>query len=251
MTRVPSLTFLAVLISITLIPIAAGGMEQPYDWSAGAAAKNVSIANIAGDITIKTGGDRVVIKAVKRLAAGETADKADFDRIEVIFEEEGDAASARVEYPEERGKEWPDVEVVFDVTMPAGGKAAATSVSGRINAAGALTSFAANTVSGDVILNGGAGRTASVAINTVSGDVAAAWVPLADGSYALTSVSGELAAELAGDLPALNYDITTLSGRYQNKLATAGDASRGTAALALTTVSGDINVGPPAKAAAK
>lgn len=251
MTRVPSLIFLTVLISITLFPMVAGGMEQQYDWSAGAAAKNVSIANIAGDITIKTGGDRVVIKAVKRLAAGETADKADFDRIEVIFEEKGEAASARVEYPEERGKDWPDVEVVFDVTMPAGGKAAATSISGRINAAGELAAFTANAVSGDVTLNAGTRGTESVTVKTVSGDVAAAWAPTTEGEYDLTSVSGTLAAELAGDLPALNYDITTLSGHYQNKLATAGDASRGTAALAFTTVSGDINVGPPTKAAAK
>jgi hypothetical protein len=251
MARATWALFAGAAILLAVINTEASALEQNYAWTAGPNVKNVNVSNIAGAITIRTGGDRVVVKAVKSLDGNDAAAKADFDRINVVFEEQGDAAVARVEYPNEHGKDWPDVDVRFDVTLPAGGKVAATSVSGDVNAAGDLAAFAAHTVSGDVTLNAGAPGAPAIDINTVSGDVAAAWTPVADGKYSLTSVSGELAAALAGDLPAVSVDATTISGRYKNELGSAGDTARGSTAVALTTVSGDITVGPPAKAAVK
>lgn len=141
----------------------------------------LTLQNISGDISIRSGSQGEIIIKVTR---------QDED-IDVDFQQVGDRISVETHYP--RGYRSHDGGVSFEVSFPQNGRLEVESVSGDIELDG---------VSGDVELS------------SVSGDVE---VMGASGNLELTSVSGSVRCE---DMGPAELDATSISGsvRYRGGL---------------------------------
>jgi DUF4097 and DUF4098 domain-containing protein YvlB len=158
----------------------------------------VSIANIAGDITVTGGsGDEVAIEAVKR--ARGSASQLSTVRIEI--DERAGSVDVRTEHTA-----WNDrVSVDYTITVPAGASLDAHSVSGSVKVTGVRGSVRAETVSGAV----SATDTPKLeAAKSVSGNVTVSGISV-DGDLSASSVSGDVAAR---SVRARRVEVSSVSG---------------------------------------
>jgi hypothetical protein len=249
-----------------LVLSSAWAASETFEWSGGAAARQLVLANVCGDVKVTVGGSEVVVKATKT-----SEEASDLDNATINVEEKDDAVYVKVEYPKDAGRrEGPRVD--FDVTVPAGlalldvkvasGNVTVAGVpelnvsvaSGDVTVADAYKSVNVKVANGAVNVKNVAQPTEKAALGTVNGELAlAAVLPTSGALYELSTVSGNGSLTLLGGVD--NYDITakTLSGEVTSALPLekhggfvgstySGKAGDGSNSIELKAVSGSVDV---------
>jgi len=183
----------------------------------------VSIANVAGRITVRT-WDQAQVKITGSLGAG----------VEKLLVE-GDAGSLRIEvkYPEHNGWGWGDKgrhveDTILEVTLPKKASVDVTSVSAEVDVQGVFGKrLDIDSVSGDVDVSRSAPGEAD--LEAVSGDLEA-WLDTSDLSVSTVSGDAVVHGAITGDV-----ELESVSGNL--RLST-----RALRRLKLATVSGDADV---------
>ena len=259
----------AVSAALVLLPTLAGAASETFEWSGGAAARVLRLSHVVGKVDVAVGGDEVVVRATKKCE-----DAGFLAAVEIEVEESGDAVVVNVKYPEGVEKK-PGVTVDFDILVPAGleraevtsaagsvkiagvAEAAVSTASGNISASGAYGGVDVSTASGGVVVDNAGKPTERAAVENVSGKVTLRLeLPAAGADYGVTSVSGQVELALAG--AADNYDITVsaVSGNVNSAFPLtssggpvgktySGRAGAGTNKIAISTVSGSVNISAP------
>lgn len=247
---------------------ALSGQEDTFQWSRRMASGQVlEIQGISGEIrAVPATGDRAEVVALKR------GDRDDFGEVAVEVAEAGERIVICAVYgswnhgqdrchPDRpnRGERAPagrrnrsiDVEVEFEVRVPAGVELVGAMISGEIAADGLQSDVSANTVSGPIrVSTAGRVRANSVSgdlelrmgeaggedmnFETVSGDITL-WLPSGfNADVAFSSISGDLDTD---------FDLTIQSRRGRwvgaNLRGTIGSGGR---QLSLNTISGDVRL---------
>jgi hypothetical protein len=233
-----------------------------YRWNGSLAAGQVlEVKGISGSVhAMRASGDRFEVVATKH------GRRSDFDEVEIDMVEHADGVTVCALYPGRRGRTAScesgdsnngnmrdlDVEVEFEVHVPAGVNFVGRSVSGDVEAVGLSGDVEAFSVSGDIDIT-----TSGIAQgSTVSGDISVTmgrgtW----DGTLEFHTVSGDVDIALPQDLRA-DVFFESLSGELQSDFAITmegrrsqfiGQNIRGTiggggGSLSLKSVSGDVNV---------
>jgi DUF4097 and DUF4098 domain-containing protein YvlB len=261
-------TFIACVFATALIltPAFAAAATETFEWSGGAGARVLRLSHVVGKVDVAVGGDEVAVRATKKC---EDADL--LAAVRITAEVEGDAVIVGVEYPEDVEKK-PGVTVDVDVTVPESlARAEVTSAAGSVKVAG-VAEVAVSTASGNISVSGAYGEvdvraasggvvvdnagkpTKRAAVTNVNGSVTLRLeLPAAGADYEVTSVSGPVELALAG--AADNYDITVsaVSGRVTSAFPLtssggpvgktySGRAGAATNEIAITTVSGSVNI---------
>jgi hypothetical protein len=197
----------------------------------------LALDTIVGDITITAGAGRDATVEIIRESRGKTdADaKTGLERVTAEVDVRGDRGHVKAVYPNVHNATY-FVSVSYRVTVPAGAKITAHSVSGTITAKGVRGDVAADTTSGTIELSN-----SRVSIGkTVSGSVTLTDVTT-DGTIEVSTVSGDVSlqrvkarrltaeAVASGDVSARditcdNLTLKTLSGdiQYAGTLAKNG-----------------------------
>ena len=244
------------------VPAAADNDEAEYEEAFSrteplAATGRVDLNNISGDVHIKTWNrNEVRIEAVKRSVAG-TAEAARKNAARITIEVTRQSCCLKIEtkYPEGRIvlKKF-NVSVDYTLTVPAGARVVATTVSGDVDACCLAGLAKLTSVSGDIeaksIKNGGVFNTVSgsvhveetagdVEVSTVSGEITLSGI---SGSVKAESVSGSVTAEHLSDAELVN--VSTHSGEivYDGAVNSEGRYT-------FETYSGPASVTLPADAA--
>jgi hypothetical protein len=248
-----------VLLSGVLAPALAA--QQPFNWKGKlAAGKTIEIVNINGEIRASgiAAGSEVAVSASKR------ARHDDPDEVEIKVVESETGVTICAVYPSRRSDrpnecrsggrghndtKDNDVEVDFDVKVPAGVKFIGRSVNGAVEAEGLTADARAYSVNGDV-------RVASAGVveaSTVNGSIVASmgradWVDelefeTVNGSVTLT-MPADVNAEL--EIGTVNGSIDTdfpimVSGRM-NPQSLRGRLGKGGRDLEIKTVNGSIRL---------
>jgi len=153
----------------------------------------ISLGNIAGDITVTRGSGDATLEIVKT-AHGRTADDARemLALVGVEVTERGTRAEVRAQYPDDRerrnNRRNINVSVAYTVTAPPGTRITATSISGSIKVADIKGDLTLTSISGGVRV-ANAGRIA--AAKSVSGPVEIVDTEI-DGSVQAESISGDI-----------------------------------------------------------
>jgi putative adhesin len=230
-----------------------------FHWSwAIPAGKAIEIKGVSGGIrATATGGREVVVDAVKR------ARRSDPDQVEIVVLEHEDGITLCVKYPAPPGKENEcapgegghmhtdknDVEVSFDVRVPAGVRLIARTVNGEIEADDLEGPVEAMTVNGSVRVT-----TSSYAwAHTVNGSVVAslgstaAPEPLSfytvNGGIRITLPSGldaDVRAETVNGVIESDFPVT-VTGRVSRRRL-HGTIGRGGQRIELETVNGNVGL---------
>ena len=250
--------------------VAAQDRDDDFEWSGVlSAGDEIEIRNLAGTISaVPASGNRVEVVASKH------GDRRDFEFVEILVLEERGGVTVCAVYNgggrrsdpcahgdwdrrDRRGRRGRrnrsiDVDVDFEVRVPAGVDFVASSVSGDIEAEGLRSHVRANSVSGDIFVE----TSEMVDANTVSGTIEAT-MGRADwrGDLEFRSVSGDIILtlpddidvevefqSLSGDIDS-DFPITLRSRRNRwftgNVRGTIGDGGR---SLVAQTVSGDLRL---------
>jgi DUF4097 and DUF4098 domain-containing protein YvlB len=165
----------------------------------------VSLANIAGDITVTAGsGDEVSIDAVKRTRG----DRSELAAVQIVIDERPGRLEVRTEGERnrsDRNRRGNQVSVDYTVTLPAAAAIDVHSVSGTLTITGIHGAVRAETVSGDVV----ATDTPKLEVaRSVSGNVLLTGSG-AEGDLSAGSVSGNITVK---GLKARGLDIGSVSG---------------------------------------
>jgi DUF4097 and DUF4098 domain-containing protein YvlB len=162
----------------------------------------VSVANVAGDITVTGGsGEEVSIEAVKRTRGG----RGDLSRVRIDIEERPGRVEVRTEYERDWSDRSGNVEVDYTVTLPSSAAVDVKSVSGTVRLSNVQGAVRAESVSGDVITT----STPRLELaKTVSGDVSVSGVTTG-GDLSASSVSGSVSAK---GLKVRGLDLGSVSG---------------------------------------
>jgi cytoskeletal protein CcmA (bactofilin family) len=150
---------------------------------------DLTLRNVVGDITVKSGGGRDVTIEIVRTSRGRTeADaKLGLEKVTVDLTVTGERAVVTTQYPSDRHPDYA-VSVAYTVTAPAGTGVTVTTVTGRVQVSGLKGDVSARTVSGTVELASCARVSAA---RTVSGSVTLTDVQ-SDGDLEVDSVAGEV-----------------------------------------------------------
>ena len=227
---------------------------EPFHWSGRVAAgKTIEIKGINGGIhaTLATGKE-VVVDARK------TGRRSDPDqvRIEVVEHEGGVTVCARYPRPSgalndcEGGQNVRnnDVNVEFEVMVPAGVELSASTVNGQIDVSRIQSDVTASTVNGSVLLS----TTGRGEARTVNGSITARLGTLGGGDLEFATVNGGIELELPDGLDAdvsartVNGEISTdfpltVKGRFGPRRLN-GTLGKGGRMLRLETVNGGIHL---------
>jgi Toastrack DUF4097 len=154
----------------------------------------ISLGNIAGDITVTRGNGDATLEIVKT-ARGRTVEDARemLKLVTVEVSERGTRAEVKAQYPEERemrrdNRRNINVSVAFNLTAPAGTRITINSISGSIKVTDIKGDLSLNTISGAVRV-ANAGRIATA--KSISGTVEIADTDI-DGAMEAGSVSGDI-----------------------------------------------------------
>jgi hypothetical protein len=166
----------------------------------------LSVGNLAGDITVTAGGsDTVTIEVVKTARGGSDADAQEqLKLVEVEITERAGRGEVRTRYPE-RGRRSTNVSVSYTITAPAGTSVEARSVSGDVRITGIKGTLDAESVSGEIEIRQ-AERVETA--KSISGDVDIDGVSV-DGTFEASSVSGDVRAR---HVKARRIDLGSVSG---------------------------------------
>ena len=267
MKTVSGLTFAVVAAVLTAGPSAIAAQGEDFEWSGTIARGDViEIKGVSGNIrATRASGSRVEVVATKH---GRRRDLDDVD-IEVFEDEDGVTICAM--YPVRRSRRrnsrrgpyecepggWhdlnirdTDVEVDFEVRVPAGVRFVGRTISGNVEAEGLDSHVEARTVSGDIYVS-----TSDLAdVSTVSGSIEAE-MGRADwrGDLEFATVSGDITLSFPDNLDT-EVEFESLSGDMDSDFpiairsrsnrwigghirGTIGDGGR---SLSIKTVSGDL-----------
>jgi DUF4097 and DUF4098 domain-containing protein YvlB len=175
----------------------------------------LSLQNIAGDITVtKSNGNDTTLEIVKtaRGRGGDDA-KTQLGLVNVTVTERNGRAEVKTEYPSDQGnwgwgRRGNNVSVTYNVSTPAGTRLTINSVSGNIHVSDVKGDLSANTISGGVRLEN-AGRIASA--KSVSGGVEIFDTQI-DGALEAQSVSGNVVLR---KVSARRVNVGSVSGGVQ------------------------------------
>lgn len=150
---------------------------------------DLTLKNVVGDITIKSGGGRDVTIEIVRTSRGRTeADaKLGLEKVTAEVTVTGERALVATQYPSDRHPEYA-VSVAYAVTAPVGTGVTVSTVTGRVHVSGLKGDVSARTISGTVELVSCARVSAA---RTVSGSVTLTDVQ-SDGDLEVESVAGDL-----------------------------------------------------------
>lgn len=182
------------------------------------------VENVSGAIAIKTGGNRVVIDAVKNASSEDALARTHAD-----IGTSGDTVSVVTRY--DQGGSWFSFgrnggSVDYTITVPAGVALKITNVSGSIRLAAPAGNVDASAVSGSIHADlGRVNGARHVHLEAVSGAIDASVARDSDVHISSTAVSGSISLLSNGD----NHDVRLGSG---------------SASMNLSTISGDITVSP-------
>ena len=255
-----------LLAALTFSPAWAAAASETFEWSGGASARELVLANASGDVEVAVAGDEISVTATKT-----AAEASDLDDVTVEVEEKGDAVHVKVEYPEDAHRNV-DVRVDFDVTVPPGlgrlnvkvasGNVTATGVpevvasvaSGNVEVADAYKSVSVSVADGAVSVENSGRPTEKVKLNTVGGELKlAAGLPAAGAAYDLSTVSGDVTLTLLGGTDNYGISVSTVSGDVTSTLpiekhgrfvgkSYKGKAGEGTNAVHISAVSGSVDI---------
>lgn len=250
--RIVTLTSLGLLL-------AAGSLSaQDFRWHGSlAGGKTLEVRGISGRIrATRAGGSEAEVTATKR------ARRSDPDDVEIKVTEDGEGVLICAVYPTRRGSSScerdrghgdnirdNDVEVNFEVRVPAGVEFVGTTVNGDVSALDLPARARVSTVNGDVEVS-----TSGLAeATTVNGSVTAT-IGKADwtGDLDFTTVNGGITLTLPADLDAdirastVNGSVDsdfpiTIQGRMSPR-SLRGRIGKGGRDLELTTVNGSIRL---------
>jgi DUF4097 and DUF4098 domain-containing protein YvlB len=188
---------------------------------------DISLRNIVGDITVKTGGGREATLEIVKLSRGLTeADaKLGLEKVTVDVAVSNQRATVEAKYPEDRRPNYA-VSVSYNVTAPAGSGVTLDTISGHLSVTGLQGDVSAHAISGRVELTG---CTKVSSARTTSGDIVLSNVQSA-GDLAVEGISGDL--RLTG-IKARRLTASIISGTITASEIQVDGASMG-------TMSGDI-----------
>jgi DUF4097 and DUF4098 domain-containing protein YvlB len=191
------------------------------------AAGDLTLKNIAGDITVKAGGARDATVEIVRVSRGRTdADaKLGLERVTVDVTTHGERAEVVARYPGDRDPGY-SVSVSYTVTAPAGASVNIETISGRVRVTGLQGGTAVRAVSGAIDL---ASCAKVEAAKTVSGTITLTDVQ-SDGDLEVEAISGDI--HLA-NVKARRVAASVVSGTISARDVQADGASLG-------SVSGNI-----------
>jgi len=202
---------------------------------------SLELRNIVGDIIVKSGGSREAVVEIVRTSRGRTdADaKLGLERVTVETSVQGTrgtvtAVSAR--NPDERRPPYA-VSTAYTVTVPAGARVAAHSISGNVRLSGVKGEISADTISGDLDIQDAANVDS---LKTMSGKVSVTGTQ-SDGTIDVGIVSGSV---ILTDVKARRVSVSAVSGPVVAKGVTAASAS-------VTSLSGDIDYAGPVSASGR
>ena len=172
----------------------------------------LDVANISGDIIVQQGsGSDATIEITKTARAASDADAQELlNLVQVEITERPNRVEVRAHYPRGEGgrrqnRRHAEVEVQYNITVPAGVRVRAHSIAGSISARGVSSELSAESVSGSVTVEK-AGRLRSA--KSISGNVQITETSI-DGPFQASSVSGNLV--LRG-IKAQQLDAGAISG---------------------------------------
>jgi len=226
--------------------------EKTYEL---AGITRVRIQNINGVIRIETGDkDQLHVVAIKRAKASGAEDT--LKQTEIHVTKTGEAILIETVLPKKMnrfrflfwGRQF-NVDVDYDVTLPAGIAVEAETVNGRILAAGRAGPLVLNTVNGSVKVES---QNAPLKVNTVNGSVEVVFAgPMRKTD--LETVNGSVTLSCSKD-SSIRYDLQTVNGRILSEFASLnvegkwgpkearGEINGGRERLAVETVNGEVRL---------
>lgn len=185
------------------------------------------LENLAGDIRVQVGGGRNISVEIIRNARGRSEADArnGLSRVRVETVHRGDRVTVRTIYPNERQNNY-NVGVDFVVTMPAGTRVNARTLSGDVSVTGVQGEVQVTTMSGDLVIVD-VPRLATA--KTTSGDVTLRNV----GAEAVLSASTTSGDVVATGIKTRRLELTSVSGDVTLRNVQATD-------VRLVSTSGDL-----------
>jgi len=257
---------LCTLLTVMAAPLEA--QSDTFEWGGSmSSGQTLEVRGIVGDITVTLGsGDRAEVIARKR------GEEDDFGEVAIEMAEAGDRIVICAVYgswnhgegrchPDHDGRNDEDsdrhrnvdmdVEVDFEVRLPAGVDLKGVMVSGDIDASGLQSDVSVNTVDGEISVV----TTGRAWANTVSGDIEIEMGDFSGGDLDFHTVSGDITLWLPSDFSA-DVDFSSLSGDFDTdfdltiqskKDRWIGSQIEGTIGgggrdLSLKTISGDVEI---------
>lgn len=272
MKRVSHIAVACSAILWIVTPAGVAAQEDRFEWSGRVARGDViEVKGVSGDIrVVRASGDQVEVVATKY------GRRREFDEIEFEVVEDGDGVTICAMYPQRVRRrrsrrasnrrsyecqpgpwhdlniEDTDVEVDFEVRVPAGVRFAGRTISGDVEVEGLDAHVLVRTVSGDIFV----ATTDLADVSTVSGSIDAEmgrtdW----SGDLEFATVSGDITLSFPNDLNT-EVEFESLSGDMDSDFpialrsrsnrwigghvrGTIGDGGR---SLSMKTVSGDVRL---------
>ena len=175
----------------------------------------INVNNISGDITVARGaGNSATVEIIKTARADTAEDaKAQLGIVTVDVIDRGPRAEIKTRYPSENewrrhGRRNVNVDVDFNITVPAQTRVVLTSISGSISVRDVAGALLLNTVSGNVKL-ANTGRMANA--KTISGNVELTDTAV-DGALDGATISGTVRLK---NVTARSLHLSTVSGTVQ------------------------------------
>jgi len=244
------------------------GQSDTFEWAGRmSSGQTLEVKGIVGNIRATlASGDQAEVVARKR------GDEEDFHQVAVEMAEDGDRIIICAVYgswnhgegrchPDHRGRDDADedrhrnvdmdVEVDYEVRLPAGVEFEGNVVSGDIQAEGLRSNVSVNTVEGEISVV----TTGRAWANTVSGDIEIEMGDFSGGDLDFHTVSGDIILWLPSDFSA-EVDFSSLSGDFDTdfEMNIQGKRSRwvgshiegtiggGGRDLSINTVSGNVEL---------
>jgi hypothetical protein len=239
---VKKIKYLALILLLAISGLYAANYEQKitktFSLPAGG---TVELANINGEIGIRSGGDTVEIKAVKK-----SDKKGEIEKVEVLFEQSGDTLRVKVKYNERHSR----AKVDFAVSIPESlARVEFKSVNGAIDCSGKYGALTLKTVNGKVNF---AGEFRSGTFQTVNGGIELSQEPLLGGDLEAATVNGAIEIEL-NRKSAFAIEGETINGSIRNDFGIevkrrlvgssfAGKVNGGGHKVTVETVNGSIDI---------
>ena len=258
---------IGLLASTVILTTPLQGQNDTFEWSGRmTSGQTLEVKGIVGDIrTSLASGDQAEVVARKR------GEEDDFFQVAIEMAEDGDRIIICAVYGEwnhGEGRCHPDhegtrddgdrhrnvdmdVEVDYEVRLPAGVDFDGVIVSGDIDAEGLRSDVSVNTVDGSISVV----TTGRAWANTVSGDIEIEMGDFSGGDLDFNTVSGDITLWLPADFSA-DVDFSSLSGDFDTDFdmdvrsrqdrwvgsQVEGTIGGGGRELSLNTVSGDVKV---------
>jgi len=175
----------------------------------------INVSNISGDMVVTRGGGHSATVEIIKTARAESAEdaKALLALVTVDVMERGPRAEIKTRYPSEddwrrRGRRNMNVDVDFNITVPAQARVSLHSISGSLSVRDVAGAISVDSISGNIKL-ANTGRIATA--KTISGNVEVLDTTV-DGTLTASSISGTVAMR---KIRARGLNLSTVSGNIE------------------------------------